>query len=642
MTTGVDILFKELPTVSRADDRISRPDAPSVNSDYSQERSSVSRNDRNDEVREKSFTDHLENERVSDERPVTDNANNTRADNNDQNTPQERPASEDNNNNPNDQQAHAEQNIETGEKPVQQNSENETNVVSENASTQKPADHKPGLTTKDLLISEVAPEKAAVVSNQNSAINTENSENKSVPQTALNAVMKSSSEAGGNAEQNNNGQSKPNAGNGLQTALENNNVNAQEKAPVFAANTTEIPEETKVQEPTIATNNAAPASTKTATKPVIETSEQLPVNNAATDPKNTGIVAASQADETVKPVSNGGGIAEEVAKVLEQQKPQNQQNAAVNTPAPLVNEEVQHSEIGASVSAMAKAMKDQINNAELMQKPAPQPETVAMESKKTLPFAVVQSPNNAARPSSAGKKSGSSVTATKVTGASSANNVAAQAMQNSASQSALLNAQKSDIQLDMGLAGQKFDAPLGQSMTANGGSTLPNNSMLAAQDVNFQKTLSSVGATSKTDLPSSAKMINEQITVAINKNVVKGLNNFSIRLHPAELGQVDIKLEFAADGKMQASMMVENERTLSMLQRDQASLEKALQDAGINLSNKNLSFSLMKQNQQNNARHFANMTQSSNDEMGMDEFMDMASVQEIRMAYSNQALDISV
>ena len=140
----------------------------------------------------------------------------------------------------------------------------------------------------------------------------------------------------------------------------------------------------------------------------------------------------------------------------------------------------------------------------------------------------------------------------------------------------------------------------------------------------------------------NAKMINEQITVAINKNVVKGLNNFSIRLHPAELGQVDIKLEFAADGKMHAAMMVESEKTLTMLQRDQTSLEKALQDAGIKLSNKEMNFSLMKQNQENNANKFAGMTGSPQIDGEIDELTEIGSMQDIRMAYSNQTLDISV
>ncbi|MBL4601916.1 MAG: flagellar hook-length control protein FliK [Emcibacteraceae bacterium] len=138
-----------------------------------------------------------------------------------------------------------------------------------------------------------------------------------------------------------------------------------------------------------------------------------------------------------------------------------------------------------------------------------------------------------------------------------------------------------------------------------------------------------------------AKMINEQISVAISKNIIKGQNNFNIRLKPAELGQVEIRIEFLSDGKMQASMMVENEKTLSMLQRDQSVLEKALQDAGINLSNKNMNFSLMKQDQQQSQK-FAGLNNPANDDGSFEDMAQTETMQEIRMGYSNQAIDISV
>ncbi len=147
---------------------------------------------------------------------------------------------------------------------------------------------------------------------------------------------------------------------------------------------------------------------------------------------------------------------------------------------------------------------------------------------------------------------------------------------------------------------------------------------------------------SRPETPVTARMINEQITVAINRNIVNGQNNFSIRLHPAELGQVDIRLEFAADGKMNASMIVENERTLSMLQRDQGALEKALQEAGVNLSGKNMNFSLAKQSQENNKQDFAGKNQTHNEDIRGEELSPAIAMQQASLGYSNQSVDISV
>ena len=54
-----------------------------------------------------------------------------------------------------------------------------------------------------------------------------------------------------------------------------------------------------------------------------------------------------------------------------------------------------------------------------------------------------------------------------------------------------------------------------------------------------------------------------------------------INLKPVELGSVEVKLDFGADGRVQASIMAERPETLEMLQKDQRTLERALNDAGL-------------------------------------------------------------
>lgn len=657
MTTSVDILFKELPAMSQASDRISRPDVAPAGSDYGRDRSDEVSNRNNDYRNEKSFSDHLENHDAPKERSVWPNERSVR---NEQQTSTSDKPTETATDKPADPQ-----NVEVSEKAKPTEAKNEpapssdvtdkTTHASDAPSSNvahvenAPADIAPSFTTKDLLLAEKTPEKAILMSNENSALKNVKSENIVIPENALGTVKVTGDSNPENQSQNND-KNGNNVDKGLTIAAASNNENASINSPIFAPTNGENSSQSDIKSPTL--------DIKGQGQNTPQSDPQVALNSAfikgATVDTDTGITTSSVKSENPLnagadvdnkaqkvPANNASGVSEKVAEILRDNGIGKTVAAAPEKP---VVEPI-HEEIGVAVSAMAKAMQNEIASADLMEKPVPVPETVAVESTKVLPFAHIQSQNTAQNSKSSTKKSGNSVSAIKATSGASAQasaNAAQNAMQNAASSSALLGAQKSDIQLDTGLLGQQFDQATGQSLAPNGQASLSTGSMLAAQDVNFQKALSSVTAAAKSDAPMNAKMVNEQITIAINKNVVKGLNNFSIRLNPAELGQVDIKLEFGADGKMQASMMVENEKTLAMLQRDQSSLEKALQDAGINLSNKNLSFSLMKQNQENNARKFAGMGNSSNDDAGIDELTELGSMQEIRMAYSNQALDISV
>lgn len=83
-----------------------------------------------------------------------------------------------------------------------------------------------------------------------------------------------------------------------------------------------------------------------------------------------------------------------------------------------------------------------------------------------------------------------------------------------------------------------------------------------------------------------------QIAVHIQKNVKDGNDRFTIQLRPEELGRIDIRLEFAQDGKLSAHVAVEKAQTLELLQKDARGLERALQDAGVNADSGSLSFSL--------------------------------------------------
>ncbi len=88
----------------------------------------------------------------------------------------------------------------------------------------------------------------------------------------------------------------------------------------------------------------------------------------------------------------------------------------------------------------------------------------------------------------------------------------------------------------------------------------------------------------------------EALAVHIARKFEGGSSQFEIRLHPAELGQLDISLSVADDGRVQAVLRAERPETLDMLQRDARALEQQLRQAGLDVGSNALSFSLSKGN----------------------------------------------
>lgn len=68
--------------------------------------------------------------------------------------------------------------------------------------------------------------------------------------------------------------------------------------------------------------------------------------------------------------------------------------------------------------------------------------------------------------------------------------------------------------------------------------------------------------------------------------------SIEIRLDPAELGQVDVKLETGHDGKLKAVLSAENAQAFELLKKDGGALEAALREAGIDLEDGAITFAL--------------------------------------------------
>lgn len=67
---------------------------------------------------------------------------------------------------------------------------------------------------------------------------------------------------------------------------------------------------------------------------------------------------------------------------------------------------------------------------------------------------------------------------------------------------------------------------------------------------------------------------------------------YEIRLDPAELGRVDVRIEVGADKKVHAVLAAHDSAALGDLMRNQRALERSLSDAGLDLADGGITFEL--------------------------------------------------
>lgn len=84
----------------------------------------------------------------------------------------------------------------------------------------------------------------------------------------------------------------------------------------------------------------------------------------------------------------------------------------------------------------------------------------------------------------------------------------------------------------------------------------------------------------------------QSLAIQIAQKAQNGAQQFEIRMNPPELGRVDVRLDFSKEGQVSTHLIVERPETLEMLTRDSRQLEKALEQAGLNLDSDSLTFSL--------------------------------------------------
>jgi flagellar hook-length control protein FliK len=74
-----------------------------------------------------------------------------------------------------------------------------------------------------------------------------------------------------------------------------------------------------------------------------------------------------------------------------------------------------------------------------------------------------------------------------------------------------------------------------------------------------------------------------------------GKSRFEIRLDPAELGRIDVRIDVDRHGQVTSHLTVEKPETLAMLRQDAPQLQRALDNAGFKTGDSGLQFSLRDQ-----------------------------------------------
>lgn len=105
----------------------------------------------------------------------------------------------------------------------------------------------------------------------------------------------------------------------------------------------------------------------------------------------------------------------------------------------------------------------------------------------------------------------------------------------------------------------------------------------------------------------------QEVAVHIARQAAQGVNRFSIRMDPPEMGRIDVRLEMTSDARMHAILSADRPETLELLQRDARVLERALSDAGLKTNPDSLNFSLREQNAQDHQQRNQKSLESKED-----------------------------
>ncbi len=139
-----------------------------------------------------------------------------------------------------------------------------------------------------------------------------------------------------------------------------------------------------------------------------------------------------------------------------------------------------------------------------------------------------------------------------------------------------------------------------QRTTPSAHAMLPDQGQQAASNANQSPPLFRVETTAapqpytQLTVSTSPPVPLSGLAVEIAQRSVNGKSSFEIRLDPAELGEINVRLD-VKDGQVTSYLTVEKPSTLELLRRDAPQLQQALEDAGLKTGDSGLQFSLRDQ-----------------------------------------------
>ncbi|MFZ4530626.1 MAG: flagellar hook-length control protein FliK, partial [Alsobacter sp.] len=162
------------------------------------------------------------------------------------------------------------------------------------------------------------------------------------------------------------------------------------------------------------------------------------------------------------------------------------------------------------------------------------------------------------------------------------------------------------VEITVRAAGAGRDAGAGQD--AGGGSRIemsvlaadvasvatPSTSALPApqQAAQLDRTTGPAAATDARAAAQQPPVPLSALPIEIGMRALDGARRFDIRLSPEDLGRVDVRLDIAEDGTVNAQLVVDRVETLALLQRDAKTLERAFEQAGLRTQEGGVAFSL--------------------------------------------------
>jgi flagellar hook-length control protein FliK len=189
----------------------------------------------------------------------------------------------------------------------------------------------------------------------------------------------------------------------------------------------------------------------------------------------------------------------------------------------------------------------------------------------------------------------------------------------------------------------------GQARAGDGGFDIDGFGDFGSRGDAAQQAAASVARAAATaSLPQQAAAATAHLAAEIARFASKGSTRFQIRMDPPEMGRIDVDLKVGKDGTVRAHLAVERSETLDMFLRDQRSLERALDAAGLKLENGSVQLSLKDQGGFAGFQHRDGQDDGPGAGRGGDgpagegEDEDMVSVSRVQVRGASGALDIQI